>query len=262
MKHHCPHIWSRSKIFCTVITLLSSFLNNYLNVNYFSMISYDTELMVIHEWYYHCCSQLISLCDYHTDTITDWVPTSMYLWFDNHIKFHKHSQLVLITMMLTVESQGGKTYRTHLKDFKGIQFFSILQTIWISPSQSYNWSGSQLHNPTNVWMLHLIWVSTSQSYKCLDVTYDLGLNFTILQMSGCYKWSGSQLHSPTNVWMLWMILLSISQSYKSSGSHLHKTLQPAYIWNMWIKNSIWILMYTNLHCKIFFYELRTTVANP
>jgi len=90
--------------------------------------------------------------------------------------------------MLRVESQDGKTYRTQLKDFKGILFFSILQTIWISPSQSYNWSGSQLHNPTNVWMLQMIW-------------------------------------------------LSISQSYKSSGSYLHKALQPAYIWNMWIKTA-------------------------
>jgi hypothetical protein len=78
---HCPHIWSRSKIFCTVITLLSSFMNNYLNVKYFSMISHDTKLMVIHEWYYHCCSQLIILCDYYTNTITDWVLKSMYLWF-------------------------------------------------------------------------------------------------------------------------------------------------------------------------------------
>jgi len=67
--------------------------------------------------------------------------------------------------MFIVESQDGKTYRTCLKDFKGIQFFSILQTIW-----------SHLHSPTT----------------------DLGLNFTILQMFGCYKWSGSQFHNPTN----------------------------------------------------------------
>jgi len=102
------------------------------------MTSHDTKLMVIDEWYYHCCSQVISLCDYHIDTTTDWMLKSMYLWFDNHTKFHKHSQFVSILLMLKVESQDGKTYRTCLKDFKGILFFSILQTIWISPSQSYN----------------------------------------------------------------------------------------------------------------------------
>jgi hypothetical protein len=121
--HCCPHIWRRSKIFCTVITLLSSFVNNYLNVKYFSMISHDTKLMVIHEWYYHCCSQLISLCDYHTDTITDWMLKSMYIRFDNNTKFHKHSQFVSIILMLIVEPQDGNTYRTCLKDFKGILFF-------------------------------------------------------------------------------------------------------------------------------------------
>jgi len=85
-------------------------MNNYLNVKYVLMISNDTKLMVIHEWYYHCCSQLISLCDYHTDTTTDWMLKSIYLWFENHTNFQKHSQFVSIILMLIVESQDGKTY--------------------------------------------------------------------------------------------------------------------------------------------------------
>jgi len=78
-------------------------------------------------------------------------------------------------------------------------------------------------------MLQMIWVSTSQSYKCLDVTNDLALNFTILQI-------------------IWIppsqdVAASIYMKYVNQKQHMNLNVHKLTLQN-------------------FFYELRTTVTNP
>lgn len=94
---------------------------------------------------------------------------------------------------------GWKDTQNSFKGLQGILFFSILQTIWISLSQSYNWSGSQLHNPTN----HL------------DTTFTRPCNQHIYEIWESKQHMNLNVHKPTllNFLLNWELQLQILRAW-------------------------------------------------